>query len=72
MSYLTGNQSYGTDEVGLADEYLSPYMGKVYEGRGSEVMSMTMQHFSSPAGMVTLRKAYPEIFNLIVGLSAEK
>jgi len=72
LSYLTGSRSYGPDEAGLADEYLSPYMGKVYEERGTEVMSMSIQHFSSPAGMVTLRKAYPEIFNLIVGLSAEK
>ena len=71
MAYLAGGGAYSREEVGLADEYLSPYMGKIYKDGGTEVLSMGIEQFSSPQRMATLRRAHPELFNLIVGLSQD-
>lgn len=71
MSYLTGGTSYARDEVGVADEFLSPYMGKIYRDGGTEVLSMGIEQFSSPQRMATLRRAHPELFHLVVGLSQD-
>lgn len=70
MSYLAGGK-YREDEVGVADEFLSPYMGKIYPDGGTEVLSMSMEHFSSPHRMVALRRAHPELFDMVVGLSRD-
>lgn len=71
MSYLTGSKGYSRDEVAVADEYLSPYMGKIYRDGGTEVLSMSIEQFSSPQRMATLRRAHPELFHLIIGLSQD-
>jgi len=40
MSKLTGERGYRSDEVGKKDKFLIPYMGKDYEGRAYELLSV--------------------------------
>lgn len=70
MSYLAGGK-YDKGEVGMADEYFHPYMGKVYEDRTTEVVSMSIEQFSSPYRMAAFRRAHPELFDMVVGLSRD-
>lgn len=57
------------DEVGVIDEFLTPYMGRVYKKGYTEVISVAMEHFATPEGMARLRRAHPELFEMVVGLS---
>lgn len=68
---FTGIDAYNKKEVAVMDEFMSPYMGKVYENGYTEVLSMAVEHFANPRDMATLRRSHPEMFNLIVGLSVE-
>jgi hypothetical protein len=71
LSDITGNKSFGPKELAHADDYLSPYMGKVYEGGGtySEVWSMAVEHFADPASMRKLYDKHPDLFEMVVGMS---
>lgn len=65
------NPLYGKEEVAVADSFVNPYMGKIYRhGRGTEVLSMAVEHFADPSKMTDLYVSHPELFNLVVGLSA--
>ena len=62
---------YEPQEVVVMDKFVSPYMGKVYEGGNyTEVMSMAMQHFASPGEMRELYQAHPDLFETVVGLAS--
>lgn len=69
MKNLVGYDGYEKSEAGVMDEFLNPYMGKVYKSGVTEVLSMSIEHFSSPEGMARLRRFDPDLFNLVVGLS---
>ncbi|MCX6379709.1 MAG: hypothetical protein NT023_09585 [Armatimonadetes bacterium] len=49
---LMENQSYGEAEMAWKDKFLSPYVGKDYRGRASEVVSMGVQYLCE----------FPEVF----------
>lgn len=56
-------------ELAYAGRYISPYMGRVYRGKVTEVISVALEHFSETAGMYRLYKEHPDLFTTIVGLA---
>lgn len=62
---------YGEDEVALEDHFVSPYVGKLYELFGSEVISTGLEHFVSGARMARLFEQDPEHFLLVLGALEE-
>lgn len=70
LNKLLGDM-YQRDELAVADNFLNPYMGKVYRhGMGTEILSVAVQHFADPAKMSQLYLAHPELFETVVGLAA--
>jgi hypothetical protein len=70
LNKLTGGM-YQRDELAVADNFLNPYMGKVYRhGMGTEILSVAVQHFADPMRMSQLYLAHPELFETVVGLAA--
>jgi len=72
---------YRKDEVALVNEYISPYMGKVYEPydfskfgitldtEPSEVLSMSIERFAGTESMTKLLMQHPDLFEIVVGMS---
>lgn len=71
LKELCPGASYGPQEVALRDHFISPYVGKVYEIFGSEVVSMGLEHFVSSAAMTQLYEQDPEHFLFAVGALVE-
>ena len=67
IAEMTGNPGYG-DEKAYPDDFIHPYVGKVYKQGTTEVISMGLQYFSSPEEMLELYQADREHFLLIVGI----
>ena len=72
--------NYNNHEVALVDEYINPYMGKVYgkynfsrfgieEVDPTEVLTMSVENFDSASHMTKLFRKHPDLFKLIVGMS---
>ncbi|WP_446456569.1 minor capsid protein [Tuanshanicoccus yangjingiae] len=59
---VTGNKTYGHDEVTRKDDFINPYMGKDYKGRGYELLSMGVEEFYF--GTELLRKD-PKMFRWV-------
>lgn len=70
LSQLTGQRGYGPREVAYKDEFLSPYIGKVYPDGVTEVFSMGVQYLSNPKDAAMLAAQDPEMFALISGYLA--
>lgn len=68
LSEITGSNLYDDDELALRDDYISPYVGKVYPSGYTEVISVGVEHFSSPNRMKELYDKDPDHYNFIVGL----
>lgn len=69
LNSLVGEYKYDESEVGVPDKFISPYVGKVYEGRQySEVVSVGMQHFTTAGNMLTLYEADREHFEFMLGI----
>lgn len=63
--------NYDKEEVAVADRFINPYMGKIYRhGLGTEVLSVAVEHFSSPDQMSKLYLSHPELFSIVAGLSS--
>ncbi len=69
---LSGLHFYKPGEIGVSGNFMNPYMGKVYSGGATEVISMAVQSFSSPRNMVMLYNKHPELFRVILGVAAQK
>jgi hypothetical protein len=67
IAEMTGNPGFG-DETAYPDDFVHPYVGKVYKQGTTEVISMGLQHFSSPEEMLELYQRDREHFLLIVGI----
>jgi len=76
------NIRYKDPEVAFVNDYLNPYMGKVYGdykfpeyGLGnqvfnpSEVLTMSVETFADVDKMVKLYRVHPDLFELVVGMS---
>lgn len=64
---LTGNDRYGAKEVAYRDSWYSPYVGKVYSYRVTEVMSMGMEAFATGAMLAHVMDKDPEHIRLMTG-----
>lgn len=67
---ITGRTAYAADEIARVDKYIIPYVGKVYSGSSTytEVFSMGLQQFSSPARMLSFALKDFDHFALIVNI----
>lgn len=65
---LTG-RPYPSSERAYPDKFIDPYAGKVYRSGDTEVISMGLEHFSSPDSMVRLAAKDPDHFALILGIT---
>ena len=68
LSKLTGNNFYKSDELAKPDKFFDVYMGKVYSGKLTEVLSMGIQEFASAERAGMLLKNDPQTFEYIVGV----
>lgn len=60
---LTGNSGYDNDEIAKPDKFSDPYMGKIYKGVTSEIISMGIEKmWTDPAKFA---KNDPEYFDFI-------
>ena len=68
LSVLTGDPSYEDDEVAWIGNFgLGDYVGKYYDD-STEVISMGLEYFTTPARMFQFYVADPEHFTLILGV----
>lgn len=74
MSVLSGNKSYGRDELAKKDKFYDPYVGKTYEAaRSTECVAMGIEKFAGTGGnlsnqMQGFREQDPEHFALIYAI----
>jgi SPP1 gp7 family putative phage head morphogenesis protein len=74
--------NYRKEELAFVNDYKNSYMGKVYDMydyskygdfknkiNPSEVLTMSVETFSSPENMQTLIVKHPDLFELVVGMS---
>lgn len=75
LNNLLSTNSFRDNEVAVAGNFLSPYMGRVYKPesgtkqRSTEVWSTAFEKFSDPQSMATLYKAHPDLFSAVVGMA---
>lgn len=70
---LMNDPGYDKEEVAYPDKFVSHYVGKVYKEKGkelpyTEVISMGVEHFSSPEAMLSLYIQDPEHFAFTLGI----
>lgn len=63
---LTGHK-YRADEGAYKDNFMNPYIGKVYRDGITEVFSMGVQYLSNPKDAAIFAAKDPEMFALITG-----
>lgn len=73
LNQIIGREQFDADEVAYPDQFISPYVGKVYDENmnsvdSTEVLSMGIQHFTDAENMLKLYRRDPEHFLLTVGL----
>jgi len=72
--------NYKNSEDALVNDYINPYMGKVYMKYDfsrfgidavdpTEVLTMSVENFDSASHMTKLFRKHPDLFKLIVGMS---
>ena len=59
---------YSESEQYLPDKFVTPYVGKVYEGDSTEVFSMGIDAFSDPKRLLNLAAKDPEHLALTLGV----
>lgn len=67
LSDLTGEEGYGSSEIAVPDNFISPYVGKIYVTGGDEVFSVGMEHLADPKTASVLALIDREHFALTVG-----
>jgi hypothetical protein len=65
LSKLTGDSRYAPTEYAYPGKFLNPYVGKLYLSGATEVVSVGLEHFSSPLNLAKLYKADPVHFKVI-------
>ena len=66
LSELTGNLNYRADETAVPDNFVHPYVGKLYGNGITEVHSVGLQHFADGRKLVQLFKQDREHFDLMI------
>lgn len=68
LKSITGNPAYSANEKAYPDNFINPYVGKVYDHEGSEVFSMGIENMSSPEKLANFIQKDPEHFKLCLGV----
>lgn len=71
LGKLTGNKKYKRHEVAYPDDFIHPYVGKVYDD-ASEVMSMGLECLANPNACEELIRKDPEHFQLVMGAALQR
>lgn len=69
---LTGNRGYGPREIAYKDEFMNPYIGKIYRDGVTEVFAMGVQYLANPKDAAMFAAKDPEMFAMITGYLASK
>jgi hypothetical protein len=66
---ITGFSGYRDNEMAIPDNFIDPYVGKIYgpSGTWTEVVSMGVESFKTPFQMASFYRRDPEHFNFILG-----
>jgi hypothetical protein len=64
---LTGNNGYRKNEAAYKDDFINPYIGKIYSDQTTEVWSMGIQYLSNPQDAALMLGKDPEMAALIAG-----
>ena len=72
LSVLSPGSKYEADEVALPNHFLKPYVGKVYPGNTSEVVSMGLQALSHPKLLAELALKDPDHLALVIGMASQR
>lgn len=67
LALITG-VAYAPDELARLDHFVDPYVGRVYDGPASEVVSTALQHFASARTLLRFALSDLEHFFLLVGV----
>jgi hypothetical protein len=67
LNSLQKNASYHEDEIARPDKFVDPYVGKLYEDKATEALSMGVERFSTPQSMLDFYKADREHFLITIG-----
>jgi hypothetical protein len=67
LSALTGNKSYEEHEVAKPDNFMKPYMGKIYRDNATEIISMGLEYLAFDA--VNFAREDPEYFDFMVDIA---
>lgn len=68
LSELVKDRAYEPHEMALPGKYINPYVGKVYSDGYTEVLSVGVEHFASPSGLLRLYNEDEDHFHLILGI----
>ena len=63
---ITGNNTWTLSEVARPGNFFSPYVGRIYASGNTEVFSVGLEQFASPAKLSAFYQKSPEHFNLII------
>lgn len=63
---------YQSNEKAYPDDFIDPYVGKVYTDESTEVLSMGIQNFIDPIRLTNFIKEDRKHFELIMGLCCKK
>ena len=72
LSEITGSSGYSDREVAYEDEFLHPYIGKVYPDSVTEVFSMGMEHLATPGAAALFAAKDPEMFAMVTGYLSQE
>jgi hypothetical protein len=68
LNEIVGSSRYQENEIAKPDNYISPYVGKVYPDGSTEVISMGMEKLNSAQSMLDFYNQDREHFKFIIGV----
>jgi SPP1 gp7 family putative phage head morphogenesis protein len=68
LKELTRRRGYSQNEIAYKTTFPSPYSGKIYSDKSTEIISVAMEYFSSPRKLFNFYLEDPEYFHFIIGL----
>jgi hypothetical protein len=71
LNRLVPESNYDDSELAVPDKFSNPYVGKVYNDGATEVMSMGLERWSSPASLSNHFIQDPDHAYLVIGLVSE-
>lgn len=66
LASLLPRHGYRRDEIALRDQFINPYMGKIYSSGSTEILSMGLEYLSSPELAAKLAKEDPDMLSMLL------